>query len=480
MSTLERFFGLKDANDRILDLAKTLALFLPLVSATVTLSTTFYTIFVAEAVGNGSYIEGLSIVGILVAVQLAVQTGLDYPTGAIGDWIGQRYIITSAFVCFAAGFYLTSFVTSGTPFLLLIAIYALQGIGNSQLSGAFQAWFDNNYTAAMPGDQQRKQFGVLWGRVGMLFQIVSTAALIPGSILAAILGRAWVFQLQGVLCGIIAIVVMLAIEDFPEVEAVRPDKPSLEEYTGVLKDGVRYLFSDKWILYVILGGTIVMSTSTVWGQLILFPMYFSYLLTDVAVSSFRTLLFFAGIISQERSGVWSKRFDPETWIPRFRVLQSVGFVFYIAFAAIMQFLPPDPSSNMVTFLFPFTDLVVLQVPSSSILPITMMAITFTVTGFFGGFAQILTQREMVDVVPNKIRNSLYSLSPTISTLLAIPQIVFFGWLIGVAGFPLTLTLCGIISLSGAAVIRHGLNHEKPTLVNGSEKQEDTIAIMAEE
>jgi MFS family permease len=478
MNTLERFFGLKDANDRILGLAKTLALFLPLVSATVTLSTTFYTIFVAEAVGNGSYIEGLSIVGILVAIQLGAQTALDYPTGAIGDWIGQKYIISSAFICFAASFYLTSFVSSLSPFFLLVIVFLLQGIGNSQLSGSFQAWFDNNYVEAMPGDPERKQFGVLWGRVGMLFQIVSTASLIPGSVLAAVLGRAWVFQLQGVLCAVIAVVVMFAINDFPEVKAVRSDKPSFEEYTTVLKDGVRYLFSDKWILYVIVGGTIVMSTSMVWGQLILFPMYFSYLLTDVAVSSFRTMLFFAGIASQERSGVWSKRFDPETWIPRFRVLQSVGFVFYMVFAAIMQFLPPDPSGSMVTLAVPFTELVVLQLPSSSILPVILMAITFTVTGFFGGFAQILTQREMVDVVPNKIRNSLYSLSPTISTLFAIPQIIFFGWLIGVAGFTITLALCGIISLSGAVVIRYGLKHPKPELINGCKRQQETASAVA--
>ncbi|MGY5854259.1 MAG: MFS transporter [Candidatus Thorarchaeota archaeon] len=479
MSKIATFFGLADANDKILRLGKTLAVLLPVVSATITISSTFFMIFIAEALGHGSFIDGMGLIGILVVIQMLIQTLLDYPTGALGDWIGQRYVISSAFLSFGVSFYLVSLVTFETPFWFLVMIYVLMGFGNSQLSGSFNAWFDNNYRVAMPGDSDRKQYGIFWGKVGMLFQIVATLALIPGSILAVLTSRAYVFQIQAVLCVVIAVIVMRLIRDFPEVEETRQEKPSLGEYTSLLKSGVSFLFSDKFVMYVILGGTLMMSTMSVWGQLLLFPMYFSYLLTDVAVSSFRTILFVPGIVSSERSGVWSRRFDSKKWIPRFRIMQSCGFIFYMAFAFIMTVFPPVTTGVMVTVLLPFTSVVLMELPFSNILPIILITITFVATSFFGGFAEILTQRELLDVIPNRIRNSMYSLSPTISTILAIPQIALFGWLIPIAGFPITLASVGIIAFFGAVMIRKGLSYPKPIAKPGTDET-STISVAVPE
>jgi UPF0716 family protein affecting phage T7 exclusion len=58
---------------------------------------------------------------------------------------------------------------------------------------------------------------------------------------------------------------------------------------------------------------------------------------------------------------------------------------------------------------------------------------------------------------------MYSLSPTIATIFALPQIWIFGWLIPTVGFPLTLALCGLISLTGVLLIRRGLSYPKPVL-----------------
>ncbi|TFF91369.1 MFS transporter [Candidatus Thorarchaeota archaeon] len=462
MSRVVEFFGLTEGNEKVLSLAKTLALLFPAVALTIQLSTTFFMIFVAEALGNGSFIDGLTVVGILVVIQMVIQTLLDYPTGAIGDWIGQRYIITAAFLCFSAGFLMVSFVTSATPIYLLILVYVLLGLGNSQMSGAFNAWFDNNYRVAMPGDKDRKQYGVFMGKIGMLFSLIGTFCMIPGSILAVILGRAWVFQLQAIMCAAIAIAVMRNVKDFPDVEEAREDRPTLSEYTALLKEGIGFLFSDRFVTFLLLGGCVVMSVGLVWGELLLFPMYFSYLIAEVAVSSFRTILFIPGIFWQERSGVWAKRFEPEKWIPRFRLLQGTGFVFYLAFAAIMYLFPPVAGGAMITLTVPLTQITLLEVPVASVLPIVLIATTFTLTGIFGGLSQILTQRVLLDVVPNRIRNSMYSLSPTIATIIAIPQIALFGWLIPLAGFPLTMALCGLISLLGVMMIRKGLSYPKPT------------------
>jgi MFS family permease len=478
---MKAFLGLPDANEKVLRLAKIMAILGPLANVTFVLSTTFYVIFIAEALGGGPgmYLQGMGLVGTLVVVQMVVQILLDYPTGAIGDWIGQRYIVSSAAVSYAIAFFMVSFVTTETPFLYLVLVYAIQGFAQSQQSGAWGAWFDNNYRVAMPGDTDRKQYGVFWGRMGMMMQIVATACLIPGGILAVVLSRPWVFQFQAVLALVLSILVFRLVRDFPEVEEQRKGRPEMGEYVSILKGGVSFLFKHRFVRNIVVGGMLATSSIMVWGNLILFPMYFLYLITDVAVASFRTTLFLPGVVAQERSGVWSRRFEPKKWIPRFRFMQTCGFVFFWVFALIMWVLPPaPPNGNTLIVYWPFTTVAILTLPVENLLPIAIIFMTFVATSFFGGFAEILTQRVLLDVIPNRIRNSMYSLSPTIATLFAIPQIAIFGWIVAIPeiGFPLTLALCGLISLAGVVLIRSGLQLEPPepeeeTWANGNGKTE---------
>jgi hypothetical protein len=359
---------------------------------------------------------------------------------------------------------MVSFITSDTPFTYLASIYAMQGFASSQISGAWGAWFDNNYKYANPADEDRKEYGVFWGRMGMISQIASTLALIPGSVLAAVFNRPWVFQLQFIGATIFAILVLKLIRDFPEVEAEREGRPSMNEYVNLLKGGVSYIRHTPYVKYIIVGSCITYSTITVWGNLILFPMYFSYLITDVAVASFRTIAFIPGVFAQERSGIWSRRFEPKKWIPRFRLLQAGGLVFYLAMASVLFFFPPmSTGDDLVSIMLPFTSVEILRIPIANVVPIFLIFMVFCLTLIFGGFAEILTQRILLDVIPNRNRNSIYSLSPTILFLFAMPQIGIYGWLINLIGFPVTLVLCGLVSVGGVIVIRRGLAKPRPII-----------------
>jgi hypothetical protein len=222
------------------------------------------------------------------------------------------------------------------------------------------------------------------------------------------------------------------------------------------------MWKTPFVKYLVLGSMIVASAINTWGQLILFPLYFSYLLTDVAVASFRTLAFIPGVAANERSGVWSQKFEPKKWIPRFRLIQACGFTFYIIMAFIMTIFPPvSENVEMVTLLLPFTSLVLIELPLIHVLPVTILFILFSISMFFSGFAEILTQRVLLDAIPSRNRNSLYSLQPTILLLLSIPQIIFFGWFLPNFGFPLTLMGCALISLVGVFVTRFALGLEVP-------------------
>ncbi|MHA1882212.1 MAG: MFS transporter [Candidatus Thorarchaeota archaeon] len=461
-SRVARLFGFKEPTESGLRMAKILALLIPVFSLSFQISTTFYMIYIAETLGGGDYIAGLALVGVLVVIQLGTQTALDYPTGALGDWIGQRYVIASAMVTYGIAFGLTSTITSTTPFFVFAIIYALFGFGGSQESGAFNAWFDNNYRVAMPHDKDRKQYGVFMGKLGMIGQLTATLVLIPGSWLALVFSRTWVFSVQAVLCMLLAVLVMILIKDLPGVREKSDEKPSTGEYKSLLKDGVKFLYSSKFIIYITLGEILMFSTGPVWWNLLLFPLYFSYLITDVAVSSYRTLIFIPAAGFQERTGVWSQRFEPKKWIPRFRLVQFNGFVMFLLLALItFTFAPPPETAEMARVLIPFTNLAIIEVPVVALLPVALMFTTFVVCGIFGGLAGILTQRIMIDVVPNRIRNSMYSLRPTLILLVSIPLIMFFGWAIPAFGFPFTFIVCSIITLVGALSVWKAFSHPIP-------------------
>jgi len=473
MSRTSSFMGFSEADDKALRLGRILMILMPTANIIFTLSSTFYTIFIAEALGGaGGFIEGLGLLGVLVAIEMITQTILDYPSGALGDAIGQRWVIAFGNSLYGVVFFMVSFVTPSTPFLYLVAIFVLQGVAQSQISGAWGAWFDNNYRVAMPQDTDRKQYGVFWGRMGMIAQIAATAALIPGSILAVVFQRAFVFQIEAAGAFIFALLVLRYIRDFPEVEALREKRPSMSEYTALLREGISYLWQTPFVKYLVIGSMLAASVISVWGQLILFPLYFSYLITDVAVASYRTLAFIPGVAANERSGIWSQKFEPRKWIPRFRLLQACGFFFFIILAVLMFVFPPvADTTQMVTLLLPFTDIVLIELPIQHVIPIIVLFSLFTVTMFFGGFAEILTQRVLLDAIPSRNRNSLYSLQPTILLILATPQIAILGWIIPVIGFPATLLICAVISLAGVMIIKYALTLEKPIIESDEKKVE---------
>jgi len=453
-SRIASIFGLQNPTEEAARLVKILAILFPSFAISFQISTTFYMIFIAETLG-GDYITGLTMVGVLVVVSLVTQIIFDYPTGALGDWIGQRYVIASALFCYSIAFWITSQVTPTTPFPVFVTIYFLMGFGSAQESGAFQAWFDNNYKIAMPHDEDRKQYGVFWGRVGMIWQVSSTLVLIPGSWLALVYSRQWVFQLQAVFAMILALAALRLIRDLPGVRDDSEEKPSLREYGGILKEGIRFLGSSRFVTFIILGEVVMWSTGPVWWNILLFPLYFTYLLTDVAVSAFRTLVFLPEAVAQERSGVWSRGFEPEKWVPRFRILQFGGFVFYVLLVITTSiFQPPSLSSPVIP---------VLDFPVESLVPTALIFLVFVFTSAVGGFAQILTQRVMIDVIPSRIRNSMYSLQPTLIMLASVPLIALTGWLVPMYGFPLTFSICSLVTLAGALLVRKAFSYPIPKI-----------------
>ena len=135
---------------------------------------------------------------------------------------------------------------------------------------------------------------------------------------------------------------------------------------------------------------------------------------------------------------------------------------------------PDPeTTDFVGVVIPFINLVIFELPAQSVLPVTLLFITFIGLSIFGGIGGILTQRVMLDVIPNRIRNSMYSLQPTLIMLVSMPLIAFFGWLVPRSGFPLTFVLCAVISVFGVYLIKKAFDQPIP-------KAEDLVPATKEE
>ena len=99
------------------------------------LTGTFFILFLIDKLGFKDS-------GMIVAAMVLVQLVTDYPSGAIGDFIGQRWVLASATFLSAIGFYLLSLADSITSFYLLAVVF---GLSTAQQSGALQSWLDNNY-----------------------------------------------------------------------------------------------------------------------------------------------------------------------------------------------------------------------------------------------------------------------------------------------------------------------------------------------
>lgn len=441
-----KFFGLEEESEQVKHLAKIASVFVPLAALSFMMSTTFYAIFVAQILAPaGPLVSGFALVGILASIGMITQISLDYPTGGLGDWIGQRWIIAFAFIFFAISMFLTTFWAR--DFFGFLIVFVLQSVGAALQSGAIASWFDTNYRA-VAHDPKRTAYSVAQGRMGMLFQIMATACLIPGAILATLFSREAVFFFQAVFCIILAFSSLMLFRDFTEVSSNRPRR-SLRAYYTLLKDGLKFSVSSRYVFFYIIGSVLVGSTIVVWGNMLLFLIYYSYLYEDIAVATFRTILFVSVVVWTERAGVWTRNLEPSKWIPRNRILQTCGPIFYILIATITFLLPPLSTSLPFPFMF-------LQIPA------LLICIGFILTGIFSSGAGILSQRLMLDLIPDRFRNAIYSLLPSLTLLFAVPQILVFAPLLASYGVSLVLTGCSLVSALGCILLVIGLRQSPPS------------------
>ena len=415
LSFLNTYLGIQDLPDRAQKFVMKVFYSTTILGVFWALSSAFFALFVIDLVG-------IELLGVLIAVSFILQAALDYPSGAFGDWIGQRWILFTGFMLEALAFVALFFADS---FSTLLIAYILRAIAQSQQSGAINTWFDNNYKiVADESDPERKIYKFLNGRWTAIGNIVPGIATAAGGILATIFYRQAVFLIQAIGMALSAIIFLIIVRDFPGIE--RPRR-SIVNYFKLLGEGLYFAFFNRTMLFFLLGLCFSSTTVIIWAEMMLFPVYLAYTGTDGGVGLMRLAVLLLGTIAIFFASKTAINLEI-SWIPILTFIDTV--VFYIGVAILTTWFPLDGNT--------FTPIAILS-----------FMLFYTPIYFFHGLNMILTSRFLLDSIPDQNRNSIYSLIPTLLLITSAPVAIIGGSLIknlGISTSSVILGAFGMISV----------------------------------
>ena len=387
------------------------------------MSSTFFILYIIDKIG-------FTQAGIMLSIVSLTQLTADYPSGSLGDYIGQRWVLIIAYTFYALGYLLLSIADS----IFLFAIIAvINGLGNAQASGTLFSWLDNNYKKTVAkNDSNRSTYGYSINRVSALGRYFSLMSFVIGGVIATVISRSSVFfvQMLSALL-VVSLIFMLMTESETKKEENGSIPTKKEDFFTCFKGGITFFISSKKSLFFLLGCALPFAAITVFGQMILFPIYFGYTGSDGAASLFRGTIFFIGIpiaifITPRITKRISKKVLPIS------IFISMVF-YYIPFILLLEMIPTENKLN----LFALTIAAIVLIISVNV---------------FGDVNNALRQRTMIDLVPSEHRHSVYSLIPTIVTLITIPILPFTGYMVEKFGLgsgiylPLVLGVLGAVSI----------------------------------
>ena len=372
-----------------------------------------------------AYIEkfGFGIAGFLMAIIFSCQFVTDYPTGSLGDYIGQKWVIVLSLVFFGLGY---SIVSSFNSYIMFILASMMFGVGLGQLSGAFESYLDNNYQRlAVNVDEDRKLYGFMYQRVTTIGSVLMGISFLIGGLLSNFYSRDFVFLLTGLLSLTLIPFMIIFLNDYRKKEVEK--STSKPNYFYYLKGGFSFLFSSKKIFFLLVGLAILTSCTMIWGFLILFPFYNLYTGTDAGVGFLRSAIFLTGSVI----GIYSARLNKKL---NNKYLGRLYLVFlsslFIGVIILINILPGNDSFNLIGIILVYL-------------------LMITTVSFMGSLAMTLAQRALIMNVPSDKRNAIYSLIPTIGLIIQVPFLIVVGNSIEIGGLTIGIVIILILSFIGS-------------------------------
>ncbi|MFX0094085.1 MAG: MFS transporter [Candidatus Hodarchaeota archaeon] len=367
--------------------------------------------------------------GIVLAIRYGIQAIADYPTGVVGDWISQRVVLSSAFI-----FYCLTFLIIGlaSNFLSFAIAFVLLALGNSQESGAYEAWFDNNFKLFVYEDAERKIFSEYIGKRAMGQRLVNASAMIIGGLFSSQFGRQIIFLSQGAFYFIVALLFLRYLVDHPQLER---KSSSMSSFFELLGDGLKYSLNNRTLLMIITGLVIWYGIGVpFWFHFLLFPFYESYGKTDEHTSLARSIIYIMMGIAVGLAGIFIRRLSNASAkkLLSFNMLVK-DILFYGSVILLLTMFPAPDHFDLISFLA----LIIIFGFSATISECAI---------------NLLLQRIYIDLIPDENRNSIYSLIPTLSVFLRVPVLLLGGVLLQFMNVVTILIFIIGINFTGALLV----------------------------
>ena len=362
-----------------------------------TISSMFIVLFLLDTLESAQ-------VGFLFALSYFILTVIDYPTGVLGDVIGQQKVLILAYIFHIFSFILLIISDSFLPLLLYSGFSAFAA---SQESGALESWFDNNYRYIMNDkDPDREIYKTFQARKSILTHALFGLSILVGGIISQLFTRKILFLIS--LFFIIA--VLLLIIRLVEEHSDKKVQITVKKYFGQFFNGITVLLSHRGVFFFFIGSTIIWAANnSIWISFLLFRIYEGYSGgQDNTTALLRATIFASGVLWQMVIVKYISRLrKTKLWI--FITTSFSNPLFFLAIYVYYLWFPPiEVSIFLIGGLF-----LVFQMPS-----------------IFEPLEFILRNQLNLDLIPDESRNSFYSLLPTLTNLLGI-----FGALL--AGYFLT-------------------------------------------
>ncbi|MFX0065876.1 MAG: hypothetical protein ACFFC7_27195, partial [Candidatus Hermodarchaeota archaeon] len=230
-----------------------------------------------------------------------------------------------------------------------------------------------------------------------MFRSSGAISFVLGGILATVFFHELVFIIQYLGMFLFAGLCLLFLNNLP---GLSKPKRSFKQYFSILSDGVYFSFSSKYMALFVISICIASTAWAVWGQMILFPLYFGYTGSDTGAAAFRFMIWFLSSLTAAKAGEWSKKLKVTKWLPFLLGADALFFSF----------------SAFLIFIFPLEN-------RFNLIAVSLVISFFVFRATLNHLYEVLKQRLVLDMIPDAYRNSVYSLLPTLSLVASIPAVL---------------------------------------------------------
>jgi hypothetical protein len=322
------------------------------------------------------------------------------------------------------------------------------GFGRAQFSGTIETWLDNNYRIVMENqDHERKVFGFMLSRSRALFFASSAIAFLTGAIIATFTSREFVFQLQGLALFFLIGVTLLVVKNvdrsnfsktFEDSKLVKNDN-----YFLIMLKGLYFVVTDRKVFFFILGRTMLFSSFQVFLLLLYYPILFGYSGSDSVAGLVQSLSYITLIFSGFIVAFLTKKANTNK-LPVYS-LTYVG-IYFSALIVLILFIPISDTFNVIAVL-------------------VLLFLMISVDGITGELAVNLLQRVSIDLVPSNIRNSVYSLSPSLVAILGLMLLPIIGGVVDIYGIIYAITILELVGIIGSLAFLFVFEYRKKNNVD---------------